>query len=355
MKTKKFAALLLAVLMLFSFTSCKPLKLKKDKSEPLNMTLNAVCYDDGMKASFLKHKDRFTNVLAASYGMSKEQANDFLKNADRYGVYSIDTRIQNREENSYTFLKIKVEGEHDGIWLNNRSINGEISVPAGSISTDFMLSFIADNQKLDIPAIYETLSDLKISVLYYVTPADDETTVKESEYKTLSAKNYIALPDDTDQLKEVKATFGSVEDGGDYDELFKNDKATLTGYGFADAVAERYLAKNSKWECFALEVNVGNYNIENLTIYGTTVQANGQKGVWVSEKSMDGDEIGIPGGNESSVYFLLLVDHDVAGGATIAETVESMKISLRCSIDHTGTEQPDTCLRVPGSIEVKAK
>ncbi len=355
MKTKKIAVLLLAVLMLFSFTSCKPLKLKK-KLDPLDMVLSTVRYDDGMKASFLKHKDRFTDVHAASYGMNKEQANDFLKNADRYGVYSIDTRIQNREENSYTFLKIQVEGEHDGIWLNDRSINGEISVPAGSISTDFMLSFIADNQKLDIPAIYETLSDLKISVVYYVTPADDETTVKESEYKTLSAKNYIALSDDTDQLKEVKATFGSVEDGGDYEELFKNDKATLTGYGFADAVTERYLAKNTKWECYVLAVNVdNNNNTENLTVYGTTVQANGQKGVWVSEKSMDGDEIGIPGGNESTVYFLLLVDPDVPGGVTVAETVKSMKISLRCSMDRTDIEQPDTCLSVPGTIEVKAK
>jgi len=101
MKIKKIAALLLAVCMLFGFTSCKTLNLfRKNKLNPLDMLISYVRYDEGMRNSFLNGKDRFVQVLAPLYGMSQEQANDFLENNSRYGVYSIDTHIQNREEGS---------------------------------------------------------------------------------------------------------------------------------------------------------------------------------------------------------------------------------------------------------------
>jgi len=143
-----------------------------------------------------------------------------------------------------------------------------------------------------------------------------------------------------------------VQDASDYADIFKGNKAALVSYGIADAVADHYSAKDSKWECYALELDVANPNDGTLNILGAVVQANGQKGVWVSEKSLDGDEIGISGGSETKLYFLLLVDPSVAGGVTIADTVKSMDIALSCTLDRTDIEQIETCLRVPQNVKM---
>lgn len=356
MKTKRIAALCLAMLMLLSFGGCKRINLfKKTKKEPLSVSLSFVHYDDGLKANFVKHKDRFVKTLAPTYGMSTEQANDLIKNQNNYGVFFIDTTIANREETGYTFAKVEVSGEHDGIWFCRSSVNGQIGVPSKTTTDDFLISFVADTQKLDAAAIYKTLEALTFSVLYYDTPADDDEIIDESEYKTLTAHNLIASPDGGEDVSGLKVSFDSIEDGDDYAQLYRADEAGLALYGYADAVIDRFMAKDSKWDCYLLNIKVTNDTGEEIIFYGSAVSQNGKDGVWIAPKSLDGDEFGLSAGTETTVAFLLLVDPDVAGSATLTDSVKSMNIALRYTVERTDIDQIETCLRVPNTIEVGTK
>ena len=356
MKTKKAAALCLALLMLISFGGCKKTHLfKKSKTAPLSVSLGYVHFDDGLKSIYVKNKDRFTKTIAPTYGMSEEQASDLVKNEKNYGVFTIDTTIANKEKTGYTFAKIEANGEHDGIWLCGKSVNGQVGVPAGSTTNDFVISFVADTAKLDAAAIYNTLAALTFSVYFYETPENDEDVVDEGEYGVLTARNAIAPPDSAENGNGIEAAFESIEDGDDYANLYRSDKNGLALYGYPDAVADRFAAKGSGWECYLLNIKVKNDSGDEIIFYGNTVAQNGAGGIWVAPKSVDGDEVGISAGMDTTLAFLLLVDPSVAGGATIADTVKSMNLSLQYSVERTDVDQIETCLRVPNTIPMAAK
>ena len=351
MKTKRIAALCLAVLMLFGFSACKN-PFKKVKREPLSVTLSFVHYDDGLKASFLKNKDRFVKNLAATYGMSAEQANDLLKNSDKYGVFRIESTVVNQEEGGRTFAKVEASGAHDGVWLCRNSLNGQLGVPAGTTTHDFELSFVADIQKLDASAIYQPLRVLSFTVYYYDTPANDDVEVAESAYRSLTAHNNIDSPDSSDPIEGLSVSLESVEDGGDYEKLFRTDKAALLHYGFDAAAVDRFTAKGSQWACYLLNVKVVNSSAEEILFYDMEMPQNGIDGVWVAQKSLDGDEFGLSGGTESTFAYLLLVDPEAAGSATLTDSVKAMKLSLQYTVERTDIDQLETCLRVPNIIPV---
>ncbi len=351
MKIKRVAALCLAVLMLFGFSACKN-PFKKTKREPLSVSLSLVHFNDGLKENFLKHKERFVKTLAPTYGMSAEQANDLLENEENYGVFSIDTLIANREEVGYTFTRVEVSGEHENIWLCGSSVNGEIGVPAGASANDFALSFVANTQQLDAAAIYKTLAALTFTVYYYDTPANDDDVVDESAYKTLVAHNGISSPDEGNTVDELKVSLESIEDGDDYEQIYRSDRAGLAFYGYADAVVDRFTAKGSKWSCYLLNVKVTNDSSEEVIFYGLSVARNGTDGVWIAQKSLDGDECGFSAGSGGTLSFLLLVDPDVAGRATLTDSVKAMALSMQYTAERKDIDQLETCLRVPNIIPV---
>ena len=349
MTIKRIAALCLAALMLLSFGGCK--LFKKTKLEPLSVSFSFVHYDDRKKDGFLKHPDRFVKTIAPTYGMSEEQANDLLKHEDNYGVFFIDSMISNRDEYGYTFTKIEVSGEHDGLWLCSSNVVG---VPAGANTGDFEISFVADMKQLDAAAIYKMLGALSISVFYYETPANDEDIVDESEYRVITAHNNIVSPDSGGGVSALKVSFDSIEDGDDYLQIYRSDKAGLLHYGFDEAVIDRFLAKDSKWVCYLLNVKVTNDSAEEILFYGASVAQNGKDGVWIAEKSLDGDECGLSGGTDSVFAYLLLVDPEEAGSATLADSVKSMKPALQYTVERMDIDQIETCLRVPNTVRMTA-
>ena len=353
MKIKRILAVSLALLMLVGLAGCKKGRLfKKSKTEPLSITLSLVRFDDGQKEIFVKHKNRFIKTVAPTYGMSEEQANDLVTNPDKYGIFTIDTTLSNKEKKGYTFEKITVDGAHDGIWFCEDSVNGQVGVPSGVTTDDYVISFVANTEKLSAAAIYQTLSGLTFSIRYYETPANDDDVVEESKYKTLAARNTITSPDHAEDGKDIKVSLASIEDGDDFAKLYRSDKKRLMLYGYPEAVADRFASKKSNWECYVLNIKVSNGCGEEAIFYGTSVAQNGTGGVWVAPKSVDGDECGLAAGTEGTFGYLLLVDPSVAGGATIADTVKGMNLSLLYSVERTDIEQIETCLRVPNAISV---
>ena len=339
MKAKRILALTLALTLLLCFAACT----KKEGN--ITAKLISISEDSGMKTYYLSNKDYFTDKGAAALGMSAEDAKSFISGSGNWGVYTANVTVTNKADKAYTFASAEVgDITAEGLWLSGESANGEVSVPAGVEDTSFPLTMVVNLDKLTVIDIYKAVSQLKINIVCYPTPADDEAEPDEKSTEKIAVESCLVVPDDNTQAtqSEVSAKRGSLEDGNDVLESYKSSDIAFSNesqlYGMSSETAAHVIAKGSRWECYVLNIDIENKADKDQTFYTVNAENNGASGVWICSVSQYG-EFGMPAGDVQSLPVTVLVDPDVTGGKTAAEIIAGMKITLSYSNSPTiGTD-----------------
>ncbi len=344
MKIKRIAALLLVVVMVFSFTACKEKPANNVNNMPVIEGTVYSCFDRVVeerapKDSFLK-KDKdgevliqaTTDTLDYTFGFNAEQANDFIVSCDSWKAYSLNVKINNNTAVSQTFSEFTSNALPDGMWLGKESLNGTMSIVANSTDVEFPAVLIIDTRKVNVADMCTVLDTIAIEIKYFATPDDGDDEAPESEYKRLSVTNNLELSDiNLEPEKQLSAKRTTIEDGSSFLEIYKENPAAFSSeaklFGLDEATVSEVLAANSGWEWYTLNIEIQNKTADELNVLKIIADNNGSNGVWISGVSQYG-EYGMPANKTDVLPVSVLVDTSALGGKSAQEAIAELNIQL---------------------------
>ena len=346
MKTKSFIALFLAVVMLFSFTACK------DNSEPgkegvIYAGFDQIFNDDGTKHYYIKNPEAFIRAAQYELKLDEKTAGEYLSDSDNWVFYSLNVKINNNTDANYTFIGFSADEMPEGMWLSNISSYGELSLPGGASGHDYPASVLVDTRKVTTDEAYKAISGMKLEILYYATPEDDDTEVPESEYQKLEVTNNVVVPeeDKVKPEKQIGAKRTTIEDTSSFLETYRTNSVAFSNeaklFGLDSETAAKILAVDSGWQWYTLYIEVENKTDDELNVNKIVVADNGTNGVWVCSVSQYG-EFGMPANDKQELPVSVLVDASKLGGKSVQEAISDMDIQLEyvagATIDEVGNE-----------------
>ncbi len=346
MKIKSIIALMLATVMLFSFTACKE-KPDPGKAGVIYAGFDQIYEDEATKYHYVDNPEAFMRAAQYELKLDEATAGEFLSDSDNWSFYSLNIMINNNTDSSNTFVGFASAEMPDGMWLSSTSANGELSLPANATNQQYPASVLIDTRKVSVSEMYSVIAELDISILYYETPADDETEVPESEYKKLKVTNSIVVPeqDKVEPEEQIGAKRTTVEDGSSFLETYRANSIAFSNeaklFGLDSATAAKVLAADSGWQWYTLYIEIENKTDDELNVNKIIAENNGASGVWVSSVSQYG-EFGMPANDKQELPVSVLVDTSALGGKSAQEAISQVKIQLEyiagATIDDEGNE-----------------
>lgn len=357
MKTKRIVALLLAAVMLFSFTACKG-DPKPDKEGALYAGFDQVFNDEDTKYYYINNPEAFMRAAQYELKLDEKTAGEYLSDSDNWEFYSLNITINNNTDRNHTFVGFSAGEMPDGMWLSNISSYGELSLPANVSGYDYPANVLIDTRKISVTEMYSTVANLEINVLYYETPADDETEVPESEYKKLKVTCNIVEPEE-DKVKpeeQISAKRTTIEDGSSFLETYRansiafSNEATL--FGLDSTTAAKVIAADSGWQWYTLNIEIENKTDDELNVNKIVAADNGANGVWVCNVSQYG-EFGMPANDKQELPVSVLVDTSMLNGKSVQEAISQVKIQLEYIAGATVDDEGNESVLPSKTVEVK--
>lgn len=335
MKNKLFkaTALILALSCVFGLTACKGGKPKGKLSANLTkISENALTAEE-----LRKDKEYFFTRIAPAAGMDEGSANDFAKN-DAWKVYNLDVSVHNPTKTDYTFNDLVTGDIGDGIFLLKESRDGDVSVPTYN-REDIAFLAIVDSAKVSPDELFRTFNELDMKIRYYATPDDDEEEPEESKMKLLEiGKNMPTVADGKKAPVTIKKS--KIEDGSEILSIYKGNEIAFSNeaklYGLDADTAPKVVAKDSKWVCKVLYLQVRNNSDYDLTFYDITAEDNGSKGVWINRVSQYG-EFDVDADTDSEIPVNVLIDPSVS-----EKDAEKLINELKLTVDYSITPMVDS-------------
>ncbi|MBQ3497737.1 MAG: hypothetical protein IJA87_01275 [Clostridia bacterium] len=345
MKIKSIVALMLAAVMLFSFTACKD-EPEPDKEGTIYAGFDQIFEDEATKYHYIDNPEAFMRAAQYELKIDETTAGEFLSDTDNWKFYSLNIVINNNMPVNHTFVGFAASEMPDGIWLSNISANGELSVPANVTDQQYPASVLVDTRKVNITEMYKAIAELDVNVLYYETPAD-ETEVSESDYKKLKVTNSIVVPEE-DNVKpeeQISAKRTTIEDGSSFLETYRTNSIAFSNeaklFGLDSETAAEVIATDSAWQWYTLYIEIENKTAEELNVNKIIAADNGANGVWVCNVSQYG-EFGMPANDKQELPVSVLVDTSELDGKSAQEAISEMNIQLEyiagATIDDEGNE-----------------
>ena len=342
MKVKRILSLLLAAVMLLSFAACS------GNSGKTVAELNRIFEDGSLKQYYLNNPETFMATAQKDIQMSEADAQAFLANPDSWQVYSLEISVSNKGDEAFSYIGFeKNENEQEGFYFSTCPINGELSLPAGIENEFYPATVIINTEKVSVEQMYSAVADLKIVLLGYPTPEDDDEVIDPADYTKIKVINNITAPEDDGESadKDISAKRSSLQDGSAYLDLYRNNELIFANeaklYGMDSETAAQALNKEGKWQCYTFFIAVENKTDTDLTVYRILTENNGDKGVWLNSVSQYG-EFSMSGGMKDEIPVTILVNPDALGGKTVEQVIAQMAITLEYSkgtlMDANGNE-----------------
>ncbi len=357
MKTKRIVALLLAAVMLFSFTACKG-DPKPDKEGALYAGFDQVFNDEDTKYYYINNPEAFMRAAQYELKLDEKTAGEYLSDSDNWEFYSLNITINNNTDRNHTFVGFSAGEMPDGMWLSNISSYGELSLPANVSGYDYPANVLIDTRKISVTEMYSTVANLEINVLYYETPADDETEVPESEYKKLKVTSNIVEPEE-DKVKpeeQISAKRTTIEDGSSFLETYRANSIAFSNeaklFGLDSTTAAKVIAADSGWQWYTLNIEIENKTDDELNVNKIVAADNGANGVWVCNVSQYG-EFGMPANDKQELPVSVLVDTSMLNGKSVQEAISQVKIQLEYIAGATVDDEGNESVLPSKTVEVK--
>lgn len=346
MKIKRIVALLLAAVMLFGFTACKG-NPEPEKKGTLYAGFDQIFNDESTKFYYIKNPEAFMRAAQYELKLDEKTASEYLSDSDNWEFYSLNVTINNNTDKNHTFVGFAAGEMPDGMWLSKASSYGELSLPANASGRDYPASVLIDTRKVSVTEMYSAVANLDINILYYETPADDETEVPESEYKNLKVTSNVVAPEE-DKVKpetQIDAKRTTIEDGSSFLETYRTNSIAFSNeaklFGLDSTTAAQVLAVDSGWQWYTLYIEIENKTDDELNVNKVVAADNGKNGVWVCNVSQYG-EFGMPANDKQELPVSVLVDTSKLGGKSAQEAISQVKIQLEyiagATVDDEGNE-----------------
>lgn len=339
MKIKKIIALAVAAASVISFGACSD-----NSGKATQAGLNNIYENKSLQEEYIKNPDTFKEH-ASDYGMSEEEADDFVQNSEKWGVYNLDVIVSNPGKNDYTYENIIVEElEKEGIYISSVPANGELTLPGGATDKSFPVTIIVDKTKIDTVDLFEIISKLDISLKGYETPSDD-SEVAEEDKTVINVENKVEeIKTETPEqiAKEVKAKRnGFIKNGGmvleswqQNDLAFKNEASK--NFDMDSETAASIIKKGSGWVSMVLDIEVENKSGKDITVYNIITENNGANSFWVSKVSLYG-EYSLPKDAKDYVPVTVLFNAEQAG-----KSAEEIAAGLKMQLVYSETGEEDS-------------
>ncbi len=137
--------------------------------------------------ALIKNPDRYKTLLAESFGLGAEKAEEFYAAPEEWLTFEQIIVIENVGDTNYTVYGYEVKDNgKNGIYINT-SAGGEIGIAPGSSATT-SFSILCSNIELSSDEIKALVDEMEVSVVYTNSPteyADGSESVEETKTAAL--------------------------------------------------------------------------------------------------------------------------------------------------------------------------
>ena len=354
-KLIKAMSIVLSLTCVCSLGACGKTKKKKGT---LSADLYQVMESASTATTYKSNAKHFKTKVAPKAGMDEKAAESFI-NDEGWTAFQINLIIHNGKDKPYTFADLVLEEAlNNNAYILTESPDGDISIP---VSGRENLSYIvfANTSEISNDELLRWISETKMQVQYYDSALEEESEdeIPANKIKLLDVNKQLAFPSDDNQKNpDASVTFGEIEDGSDFLNVLKKNEIAFSNeaklFGLDSDTAPKVVAKDSKWECYVLNLTVENTSEYDLTFYDIDNKDNGKNGVWISRLSQYG-EFSIESGDKQDMPVSVLVDKDKTGDTDVGKLIKSSKLTVTYSITPMIDANGQETIELKQTLEVK--